>query len=143
MSDLYLNVACIFDDPTALACAYRELQRRQNIKLLLPPIMRAPSKGAPGGPAVPCPWVYLTFRGALKHTLKSQISDSEDADSIFELFNDGRGWFIRITASGTEVGPFDNLKRANTEVKSLATGMGYTCLDKFPWDEDDLSDFPL
>ena len=134
MSDRYQAICALLDDPLNVACFFREFQRRklQNIKLLPPPI---PRKG--GG------WVFPTFRYAMSEPIPSEVDFNHELDSAFEIYSDGKGWFVLSVVGDEELGPFDSDREALKQARGLAKGEGYIELAQMPWDNQDVAEKAL
>lgn len=132
MSSRYKIIVGVLDDPLNLACVLRELRRREKVSSIkiLPPSINVGEKV-----------MFPTFREYLRMK-RIQPTNPYEIDYEAELFETNEGWFITMS-DGNEVGPFDSLKQAKSEVCSIYSTMGYVILSKDPWDDEDTSTFPL
>jgi hypothetical protein len=124
----------MLDDPLTRTCVIREVYRRRltEQKLLPPPV---PRDG--GG------WVFLRMRAAMTSPVPRSFSRNADVDSVYEVFNDGKGWFVFATDSDQEIGPFDTIPAALAQAKTQASQDGYIILDELPWDDQDILKYPF
>jgi len=131
----YAIIVGMLEDPLNLACAMRELIRRERqkggIKLVPPPI------------SILGRVFYLTFRDFLKLKYLSESLNPDSFDFLAEIFSTGDGvWYITIS-DGSEIGPFDSLKSCHVEVRNLLEPDGFIFLDKNPWEDKDISSYPI
>ena len=131
----YAIIVGMLEDPLNLACAMRELMRLERekggLKLVPPPI------------SISGRVFYPTFRDFLKIKKVSESLNPESIDFLAEIFSTGDGvWYITIP-DGSEIGPFDSLKRCHVEVRNLLEPEGFIFLDKNPWGDKDTSSYPL
>ena len=119
MSDRYRMVAAMMDDPLNRACVHRELARRKHDRELLSP----PLENETGEIGL------VPIRSCLASPDPSTLSNL----FLFSVFNDGSGFFV-ATEDG-EIGPFDVIEPALSEMLRVAEDMGYRVLDTIPWGE--------
>jgi len=64
-------------------------------------------------------------------------------DCEFEVFSDGKNWFVYCSASDEETGPFDGVQEALQEARRFAVEKGFLVLDTPPWDSEDFAAWPM
>lgn len=133
----YEIISGMMEDPVNLACVMREILRIEKrsggvIKILPPPIEVSDNR-----------FLYPSFREFLRMKKVSNKMNPESLDYLADIFTTGNGiWYICLS-DGSEIGPFDNLKKAKDEVTRLFTNSGFRCLERSPWDEEDSKNYPL
>lgn len=131
----YEIIAGMMEDPLNLACVMREMLRIERktggLKLVPPPI------------TVHNRVFYPTFREFLRMKKSTNTLNPETLDYMAEIFSTGDGIYYISLPDGSEIGPFDSLKRCHKEVRSLLEPNGFKFLDKPPWEDQDCSRFPL
>lgn len=132
MSERYDALVGIMDDPLNLLCFIREFQRRKVGKFLLPPVPRSE-----GG------WVLIPLKEAFKFSKGIVLPKKYTGDVYYQIWNDGSNWFALNPRTEEEVGPFDSSSVALKEAIDLASSEGLTVLPSWPWDAEDLSNYPM
>jgi hypothetical protein len=135
----YRAVVAMLDDPLNRAAVTRELLRRGKLKMIPPPIPVVQGNENRG-------WVFVTLREALRNGAPDTftLSDLSRVDQEALVFTDDANWFVSLVSDGgTEMGPFATAKVALTEATEYLKGEKYTILTETPWDEDDVSDYPV
>lgn len=136
----YRVVVGMLDDPLNRAAITRELLRRGKLPMVPPPVrVKHPGGQRTSG------WVFPTLREAMRG-LPSQINsrDLPNIDGEVTVYTDDNHWFVILhNEDGAELGPFDNSRMALDEARKWMEAVGYTLLDSLPWDDEDLSNFPV
>jgi hypothetical protein len=132
MSARYSTVVAMLDDDANFACVVRELSRRGEHKLALPP-----QTGANG---TVC---YMSFRWHLGGATDVEEADRSDilAEIWSEVGSNTPKWWITLQ-DGTEVGPFDYKMEAQSEAIRFLRRDGWRMVEQEPWDAEDLGEWP-
>ena len=132
MSERYDAIVGIMDDPLNLLCFVREFQRRKVGKFLLPPVPRSE-----GG------WALIPLKEAFKFSKGAMLPKKYSGDVYFQIWNDGSNWFVLNPRTDEEVGPFDSSTVALKEALDLASSEGLQVMTSWPWDAEDISNYPM
>lgn len=133
MSNRYTTIATMLSDPYNLACVLREVARLEKLKetRIVPPPLYFND-----GDRV----VFPTFREFLR--MKTITYDNpEQLDYILEIFYVGNNEWFLSTQDNNEIGPFTSRTDAINEAYRLLGD--FKILERNPWTDDDLKDFPL
>jgi len=134
MSSRYQAIVALLDDPTNVAAFLREYQRRDLDKIkILPPAV--PREG--GG------YVFPTFRTYMREVTPAEYGAKDSVDSVYDIYTDGKGWFVYSVHKDEELGPFDDRQAAFQQAVTLAGEDGWVLLDKRPWEGSDVANWTL
>jgi hypothetical protein len=132
MSNRYLALSGLMDDPLNLLCFVREFQRRKLGKFLLPPVPRHE-----GG------WALIPLKEGFRFYKGFVLPPNFGGDTYYQIWSDGKNWFVLNPRTEEEIGPFDSGTIAIKEAQSLAQAEGLTLVQSWPWDQDDVEDFKI
>lgn len=132
MSNRYLALVGIMDDPLNLLCFAREFHRRKPGKFLLPPVSR-PEGG----------WALIPLKEGFRLYSSKSLPLNFSGEIYYQVWQVGPQWFVLNPRTDEEVGPFDSEQVAIKEAQSLAVSEGLTLISSWPWDQDDVEDFPV
>jgi len=131
MSARYSTVVAMLDDDANFACVIRELSRRGEHKLALPPHTSANGTVC-----------YMSFRWHLNAPTDVETADRSDIlAEIWSEVGSNPKWWITLQ-DGTEVGPFDYKMEAKSEAIRFLRRDGWRMVEQEPWDAEDLGSWP-
>lgn len=133
-SERYKVIMALLDDPLSQACLLREFQRRDlGLIQLLPPPVRTGEK-----------WVFPTMKFAMRELMPDgERQKTWVNETVFEIYEGESGWLVMNVAEDVEVGPFPSPTVALKEAEELAVQEGYTLLERMPWTNEDVANWPL
>jgi hypothetical protein len=132
MSNRYLAIFGLMDDPLNLLCFVREFHRRKLGKFLLPPVPR-PEGG----------WALISLKESFKLSGSCTLPLNFSGEVYYQVWSSGSQWFVLNPRNEEEVGPFDSAQVALKEAQSLAVAEGLTQINSWPWDQDDIVDYKV
>jgi hypothetical protein len=133
MSDRYMTVAAMLDDPENLLCVLREMRRRFGVWPEAASLYAAPWRE-----------VTVSPRGVLTpHYALSRLPGVNSPLNTSQLmarveYEDGDGWGALVTGEG-EFGPFDTADEAKREAERILLESGEVTylLAELPWTPED------
>lgn len=138
MSDRYMTVAAMLDDPDNLLCVLRELRRRFGVWPEAASLYAAPWRAVTVSPrGVKTTYYALTrLQGVNTATGTTQL--------LARVEEDEGGWGVSIAGEG-EYGPFDTADEAKKEAERILLESGEVAhlLADMPWSPEDDMEWPL
>lgn len=139
MSDRYMTVAAMLDDPENLLCVLREMRRRFGVWPEAASLYAAPWREVAVSPrGVKTTYYALTrLQGVNSPLNTSQLMARVEHE-------DGNGWGVFIASEG-EFGPFDTADEAKREAERILLESGEVAhlLTEMPWTPEDDMEWPL
>ena len=87
--------------------------------------------------------MFPRMREAITSPTPQTYARNAEPNSVYEVYTDGKAWFVYSTDTDEEIGPFDEIPVAFKEAKAHAKKAGYEFLARLPWEEPDLQKYPL
>lgn len=139
MSDRYMTVAAMLDDPDTLLCVLREMRRRFGVWPEAASLYAAPWREVTVSPrGVKTPYHALTRLQGVNSTVTPL-----GVLARVEQENEG-GWSVSVMGEG-EFGPFDTADEAKKEAERILLESGEVAhlLTEMPWTPEDDMEWPL
>jgi len=140
MSDRYMTVAAMLDDPDTLVCVLRELRRRHGMWPEAANLYAAPWRGEAFGAMD-----HKTVRHVLYRLSETNSSvGTGQPQPLACVEEDEGGWCLVVPGEG-EYGPFDTADEAKQEAERLLLESGEVAhlLTEFPWTPEDDMEWPM
>ncbi len=131
MSDRYMTVVAMLDDPDTMLCVLRELRRRHGA-------------WPEAANLYAMPWRKVTISGQTTHVLTRLPEVECTPFTLARVEQDESGWTVYVPGEG-EFGPFDTLDEAKGEAEGIVLSSGEVLfiLPELPWTPEDDMEWPL
>jgi len=128
MSDRYMTVVAMLDDPDTMLCVLRELRRRHGAWPEAASLYAVPWRDA----------------GNRTHVLTRLPEVKTPPFTLARVEQDSNGWTVYVPGEG-EFGPFDTLDEAKGEAEGIVLSSGEVMfmLTELPWTPEDDMEWPL
>ncbi len=138
MSDRYMTVAAMLDDPDNLLCVLRELRRRFGVWPEAASLYAAPWRAVTVSPR----GVKTTYHALTR--LPGVNAAAGTTQLLARVEEDEGGWGVSIAGEG-EFGPFDTADEAKREAERILLESGDVAhlLADMPWSPEDDMEWPL
>lgn len=138
MSDRYMTVAAMLDDPDNLLCVLRELRRRFGVWPEAASLYAAPWREVTVSPR----GVKTTYHALTR--LQGVNTAAGTTQLLARVDEDEGGWGVVIAGEG-EFGPFDTADEAKREAERILLESGEVAhlLADMPWSPEDDMEWPL
>lgn len=138
MSDRYMSVAAMMDDPENLLCVLREMRRRFGTWPEAASLYAAPWRVVTVSPR----GVKTTYHALTR--LQGVNTAAGTTQTLARVEEGEGGWFASITGEG-EFGPFDTADDAKREAERILLEGGEVAhlLAEMPWSSEDDMEWPL